>query len=665
MIAMLFTLNAMTQTKMVINEACNYYNDNTSVDVFMFNADNDALSALKLITEASGLSPNFKLMAANVPNAAAVVQNGERYILYNQTFMYNISKKINYWASISILAHELGHHLNGHSLKSGGSRPSIEIEADKFSGFILAKLGSTLEDAQSAINLLVSEEGSLTHPGRSARLAAIANGWYSGGGKSNKVINNEIFYPTNSKPNIAQTNPAGRRISIKLKPLTNCKVYIGSYYGKSLVLVDSTMLDATGQGVFKGDTKLTSGVYFVVTPQITKQFEFLMDDVQHFNIEGDTTVKEKATITGSQDNDLFKAYISFSSEKGQQLQNIRNEFNAAKSKADSTRLADEYGRVDKLVEGYRNDIVKQYPSSLLAVLFSAMKRPVAPAVPIVNGKADSLAPYRFVKNHFWDDVLFNDDRLLRTPFFESKLDEYFKYYVSAEPDSIIEEVKYMLLMAKTGKEIYPYLLTKFTNKYMAPEFMGQDKVFVYLFENFYAKGDTVILNPASRKTVTERAYSLMANQLGLPAPPLDLVDSLGKAVSLYKIPSNFTMVVFYDPNCGHCKEELPRLDSFYRAKWKALGMTMLGVNIYDAEQAAWKKFITDKNLNDWIHAYQTKAAKDAEEKKKNPNYRQLYDIYKTPTVYLLDKDKRIIAKQLTIEQFDDIIQVKSKKPTTQ
>ena len=93
----------------------------------------------------------------------------------------------------------------------------------------------------------------------------------------------------------AQTKPTGRHITIKLKPLTNCKIYIGSYYGKSLVLVDSTMLDASGQGVFKGDTKLTSGVYFVVTPQITKQFEFLMDDNQHFNIEGDTTIKEKAT----------------------------------------------------------------------------------------------------------------------------------------------------------------------------------------------------------------------------------------------------------------------------------------------------------------------------------------------------------------------------------
>jgi len=64
---------------------------------------------------------------------------------------------------------------------------------------------------------------------------------------------------------------------------------------------------------------------------------------------------------------------------------------------------------------------------------------------------------------------------------------------------LIDEVKYILLSSKTGKEIYPYLLTKFTNKYINPEFMGQDKVFLYLFENFYAKGDTVLLNAASKK----------------------------------------------------------------------------------------------------------------------------------------------------------------------
>lgn len=169
---------ALSQSKLNIHYACSYYGEKNPTNVYTFTSDNDAQSALKMITDASGLSANFRLVAANVPNAAAVIFNNQRYILYNQTFMYNISQKINYWASISILAHEVGHHLNGHSLIPGGSRPGLELEADKFSGFILGRLGATLSEAQSAINNLISESGSLTHPGRSARLAAIANGWY-------------------------------------------------------------------------------------------------------------------------------------------------------------------------------------------------------------------------------------------------------------------------------------------------------------------------------------------------------------------------------------------------------------------------------------------------------------------------------------------------------
>jgi hypothetical protein len=187
-----------SQEKLNINYACSYYGEKNPVSVYTFTSDNEAQSALKMITDAAGLSPNFKLVASNVPNAAAVIFNNQRYILYNQTFMYNISQRINYWASISILAHEVGHHLNGHSLTSGGSRPNLELEADKFSGFMLSKLGAGLDEAQSAINTLVSERGSLTHPGRSARLAAIASGWYQNSSSQSK--SNSTFTKYNNRP---------------------------------------------------------------------------------------------------------------------------------------------------------------------------------------------------------------------------------------------------------------------------------------------------------------------------------------------------------------------------------------------------------------------------------------------------------------------------------
>jgi|694.fasta_scaffold00275_26 thiol-disulfide isomerase/thioredoxin len=452
----------------------------------------------------------------------------------------------------------------------------------------------------------------------------------------------------------------GHTIPITLSPLKNCTVYLGSHFGKSMTLVDSCKLNEKSMGVFKGDKKLTGGIYFVVSPNYTIQFELLMDDVQQFTISADTAQKEKFIITGSFDNDIFKQYSQYSTEKGKERQQLESEYRAKLSNpTDSLRLRNTIIQLDSDVDAYRNNIVKKYPKSLLTMLFNTMKRPTVPAIPMVKGKPDSLYPYRYVKDHYWDDVSFNDDRILRTPFFEPKLDDYFKYYVSPEPDSIIAEIKYMLLSARTGKEIYPYLLTKFTNKYINPEYMGQDKVFVYIFENFYAKGDTSILNPASRKTITERAYSLMANQIGLPAPALNLTDTTGKNISLYTVVAPFTLVAFWDPNCGHCKEEIPRLDSMYIAKWKAKGVAVYSVNIYENEVPAWKKFLAEKNISKkWVHVFQTKEAKQAEEKAGIPNYRQLYDISKTPTVYLLDKDKRIVAKQLSLEQFDKIMEAK-------
>ncbi len=121
------------------------------------------------------------------------------------------------------------------------------------------------------------------------------------------------------------------------------------------------------------------------------------------------------------------------------------------------------------------------------------------------------------------------------------------------------------------------------------------------------------------------------------------------------------MIAFWDPNCGHCKEEIPRLDSLYKAKWRNMGVKVLSVNIYENEIPSWKKFIAAKSLSsDWLQAYETKEAKEATEKSGQANYRQLFDIIKTPTFYLLDKDKHIIAKQLSLEQFDDILKIKTK-----
>ncbi|HEX6334050.1 MAG TPA: M48 family metalloprotease [Flavisolibacter sp.] len=130
------------------------------------------------IIDVVGLKPNFEVQAANVPNAAAVVSRGKRYVLYNPNFINQLTRTTGTrWAAISVLAHEIGHHLNGHTVTSSGSQPAIELEADEFSGFVLRKMGASLAEAQAAMKAIAGQQATKTHPGRYDRLASIQKGW--------------------------------------------------------------------------------------------------------------------------------------------------------------------------------------------------------------------------------------------------------------------------------------------------------------------------------------------------------------------------------------------------------------------------------------------------------------------------------------------------------
>ena len=170
--------SAQVQDQFDVGDTCSYFGESVPSKVATFSSDSEAENTIRDIVNASGLAQNFKIMAAGVPNAAAVVRGTERFILYNQYFIQNMKKRANNsWAPISIMAHEVGHHLNGHTLANQGSRPKIELEADYYSGFILQKMGATLDDARAAMLMIGNDSGSATHPGKHDRLAAITNGW--------------------------------------------------------------------------------------------------------------------------------------------------------------------------------------------------------------------------------------------------------------------------------------------------------------------------------------------------------------------------------------------------------------------------------------------------------------------------------------------------------
>jgi hypothetical protein len=151
---------------------------NEGTDLPFFTTSADAEKIVSCIMNAMGLESNFKIKEANVPNVEAKIRHHDRYILYNPQFIKDVNAATkNKWASIFILAHEVGHHLEGHTLLDINSKPWIELEADEFAGFVLHKMGASLQQSQLAMYYISNLDASKTHPGRADRLTAIEKGW--------------------------------------------------------------------------------------------------------------------------------------------------------------------------------------------------------------------------------------------------------------------------------------------------------------------------------------------------------------------------------------------------------------------------------------------------------------------------------------------------------
>ncbi len=451
-------------------------------------------------------------------------------------------------------------------------------------------------------------------------------------------------------------------ITVTVKPYKNEYVYLGYYYGKQKALADSVRLNANSTGSFTGKEKLPGGIYFLVSPRKEILFELLLDKNQNFAVAADTAgLPNSVVFTSSEDNSLFQSYSRYIAVNGTEISTLLGELGKASSRQDSIRINAKLQEQNARLQNYRNDIEKRYPSSMLASLFRSMKEPSVPSAENHPGKKyDSLYAYNFYKNHYWDGISFTDDRLLRTPIFEPRLEKYFKELVLPDPDSLKKEIDFMLLKSAGNKEMYKFLLTYFVQKYINSEYMGQDAVFVHLFEKYINNQPGVDwFTEKYNKYMFERAYSMMANLIGQPAANLEMVDTAGRQVPLYGVQAPFTVICFWDPTCSHCKEVVPKVDSIFKAKWKRHGIQVYGV-LVDGGKDAWLKYIKESDLNGWIHVYETTEQKNAINAAGRPGYKQLYDVYQTPVLYLLDDNKRIIAKKLTYQQIDEVISLKMK-----
>ncbi len=438
------------------------------------------------------------------------------------------------------------------------------------------------------------------------------------------------------------------KIIVKLDNSKDTSLLLVSYYGNTNQIVDTAYFNK-GSYTFTGKKPLKGGVYLVVL-QSKQYFELVIDKEQHFSVEANPTDPVSTMkIKGSQENIDFYKYLKAVSIYGKKIQSLNKDYQAAKGdKTKQTDISKEITTLNDKIVQIKKDFIKNHPGELFSKILLASEEPEIPKqLPLkADGSPDSSYIYKYYKQHYFDGFDFADERLLRSPVYASKIKRYFKKVLVQRPDTLIKEANMIIQKAKPNKETYKYTIWYLTYEAETSQIMGMDKVFVNLGKKYYLSGEAYWVNDATLKRMTKRINTLDKLLIGKKAPNMIMQDTLMQLRSLDDVKAKYTVVIFWDPDCGHCKHAIHKLEPWSKENAEKYNVKFFAV-CSDTNVAKWKEKIHEYKIKDWINVDGPRSLTE--------NYHDLYDIISTPTIYLLDENKKILAKRLDWSQTTEFI----------
>lgn len=483
---------------------------------------------------------------------------------------------------------------------------------------------------------------------------------------------------------------SGYDIRINFKGCTDTTLYLARYFWDQLPVIDSCKKVKAGKIQFKGESPLDPGVYFLANQSKSNYyFQFIVDKNQKFTITLDaSSMASSLKSLDEKENELFFAYVKFMTSKNMELQNVMKSA-AGKKKEDSIKIVNEKQlQVSKEMNAYDVDFRQKNKGTFVADLMNLKAEKVPNEIPKAkNGRPDSLYQYFYYKNHYFDGVNFKDERLLVTPFFADRIKKYFDQIVVQHPDSVINEIDKIMMQCEAGSNMFNTLLGYFAVKYEQNKTMSFDqygrcntfeKVFIHLADKYIVSGKTHGYYSAETIVKIKEKVDILRNLLpDAKVSNLYMIDTIyGKQVlkmgfdtaqssasvtylynlnlqklqpmfkPLYDVKAKYTVLVFWAADCSHCTKEVPKLHEELKKLQGIVDVKVYAVQTKEELFETWKKFIVEKQLNDFIHVFDPIHLN---------NLKEQFDITATPVIYLLDKDKKIKGKKLNHDQVVDII----------
>lgn len=445
-------------------------------------------------------------------------------------------------------------------------------------------------------------------------------------------------------------------IKVKINGISDTVLYLGHHFGEKKLVVDTTIIDSKGYAIFTGDKELNKGIYLCVMPSKgMTYFEFLVGDSKKFSIETDTTnFVELMKIKGCKENTVFNQYQRKMIETQSQRAEMIKEYEALKDKPDEQQVvADKLNELNKKRVAYMDDLVAQNPNTFFSKILLSMKEVDIPESPKDSEgvEIDPQFSYKFFKEHYWDYIDFSERGLLRTPIFEGKLDYYFDKMIVPTADSMMPEARKIIRKSYDAGDtlMFQYTASHLLHYFESSKIMGYDAVFVDIAEEWYLSGKAHWADSSFMVKLLERVNKITPTKLGNIATDLVRMQTVDdRFISLHQVDADYTVLVFYEPHCGHCKKEVPALMEQYRDSLKAMNVKVFALYTqYDKEE--WKTFLDEKNLYEdgWYNVWDGPYPHSA--------FRDFYDIYSTPVVYILDRNKKIIGKRIGVESIKSLV----------
>lgn len=437
----------------------------------------------------------------------------------------------------------------------------------------------------------------------------------------------------------AFTGFAQNSLDGSIRNLGKSKVYLMSIYGERTKVSDSAISDSLGRIHYTLPTGLAPGLYRIGWSKTG----FINLILNRENVKFETwatSPEDSLKILSSLENSLFRSFFLMGKTSQMKLEllmpivdfyPVRDEF--------YSKAVSEFETIQKNQLNFLDSTSKKYPFSFAVRMEKVSQTPyISPSLP-------PSSRMEYLKQHYWDKIDFSDTAMLRTNVFADKIISYLAIYQNNRMNQkqleteFIKAVTVALGAASVNADVYKFMLDYMVGGFDKYHF---DEVITYIADNFQ---DPFSCEDAARKSALQKKLDNFKKlSIGKTAPAIEVADIKGNNINLLSLKNEFTLLVFWSSQCPHCTELMPKLKAWYD-KQKPKRLEVMAVSL-DTSRNDWSSFIKKEKLN-WINVSELKGYFGKAEDE--------YNIYATPTIYLIDREKKIIAKPITWRELEQAL----------